>query len=108
MKLVYTTLYENATGLEDGDILLTEPYGNFEFISVTGSNNSETALMTKLIPVADLDRDKGKTYSARFVLLGGHGANLWVVDPVNNLILADRGESMVIYRVSGVNITEKV
>jgi hypothetical protein len=108
MKLDYTTLYYNAAGLDGGTINLSEDLRNFEFLSVTASANDHNITHTNLIAVADLVRDYDQSDNNQFMLFGMAGAVYWQVSPnFNWTSLADMGEAATIFRVSGVNITEK-
>ena len=108
MELDYTTLYYNAAGLNSGTINLSEDLRNFEFLSVTGAPNDQNIMQTKLIAVADLERDYDLSDYNYFMLFGLTSAIYWQVSPNYNWTsLTDRGEGATIFRVSGVNITEK-
>jgi len=104
-KPVFTTLYENAGGLGVGNITLTEPYTNYDFLVVTGSDDGDDFIETVMYPVQAIEDDIANSDYGDFMLWSGYGSNYWRVRPnAARTYLTKVSENSIIHKIQGMNI----
>jgi len=105
VKPVFKTLYESAGGFGSGNIGLTEPYTNFDFLVVTGSDDGDDFIETVMYPVQAIEDDIANSDYDDFMLWTGYGSNYWRVSPnAERTYLTDIAENAIIHKIQGMNI----
>jgi len=107
-ELVYTTLYEHATGYGNGNITLSEPFTNFDYLVVVGAddNNSFTEVYTQ--PTAIIEYSISHSTTGAFTIWSGGSSRYWIVTTnTSRDVLVDYSENSRIHKILGANLESK-
>jgi len=103
----YKLLYFAPSGTGWGNIVLSAPYDDYEFLAVAGSDTSGAWMGATLLPTHMIAEDSGIFSTKHFMLQGMGHDSFWRARMLSKHTIQVQDTNSLVYRIWGVKMKEK-